>query len=599
MTGKPVLLALAMALLLSAVAACSGNNNKNGESASPSASNAPSASASSSESAPAASEPAKEPVTLKISALVATAEPSGVMSNPVAKYIEEKLGITMDMTPISDADWTEKLNALIASNDLPDIFPINDAAKQLPQLVKAGQIIPLDDLVAQYGKHLNADPLAQAMLEVHKKTVSPDGNLYTIGMARGTWDGGTQPLVGNYIRWDLYKQLGYPALNNFDTDLLNVLAEMQKLEPTNKDGQKVYAIGGWFAEGQGWGDWQFTNTLLFTEGKPYLTGDRTTYYDIATNNVSEQNDLLDKNGQFWRTVQFYNKAYQMGILDPEAFTQKYDQYVEKLNSGRYLYNTPGWVVTDANKNFETAGTPEKGFVALPALNTDTFNLVNMMPLGERTFVISKNAKHPERAMELLDFLSSYEGAMLVWNGVEGMNYTMEGGKPVPSDEFVNSSSGDNEYMKKTGAGFYHHFVGYAGGTINPETNTPFNLRDYSEKAMAKNLRPVHQDMLQHYGKSNLYELYTSGVKAFQNNGIYSLGELPENLKTQGTNMQAYQFKNLFKLIQAKTDGDFAKLQDDFIAGLAEFQTDEIFDYWKTKAKQQKQDLQNVYDLLNQ
>lgn len=584
---KPVVFALVAVLLLAAVAACSGGSKNADQTASPSGGAAPSSSADSS----------KKPVTLKISALVATAEPSGVMSNPVAKHIEQKLGITMDMTPINESDWTEKLNALIASNDLPDIFPINDVAKQLPQLVKAGQILKLDDLVAKYGTNLNADPQNKAMLEVHKKMVSPDGNLYTIGMNKGTYDAGTQPLVGNFIRWDLYKKLGYPKLDNFDTDLLNVLADMQKLEPTNKDGQKVYALGGWFAEGQGWTDWAFTNTLPFTEGKMYLAVDRTAYFDIASNDPAPQNDLTDKNGQFWRTVKFYNKAYQMGILDPESFTQKTDQYLEKMNSGRYLYNAPGWLVNDANKYFEKIGMPDKGFVALPALNTKTFNLVNMMPLGERTYAISKNAKNPERAMELLDYLSSYEGSSLVWNGLEGTNWKMENGKPVPTDEFINSATNDNEFLKKTGARFYHHFVGFAGGTINPVTKVPFDLHDYSEKSLAKNLRPVHKDLLQHFGKQNLFELYTANVKAYKNTGIFSLGELPNDLKTLDTNLQAYQFKNLFKLIQAKNDSEFAELQDKFIAGLADFRTGDIFNYWKTKAEQQKKDLQSVYDLL--
>ncbi|MCQ6560956.1 extracellular solute-binding protein [Paenibacillus mendelii] len=542
------------------------------------------------------SEKENKPVTLKIAASIAAAEPNGVMQNPVAKEIEKELGIKMDMTAVG-ADFGEKLNAMIASNDLPDLFWVPDPVKSIPMMVKAGQIYELDELLAKYGDNITSDPSGQAMVELHKKTISPDGKLYTIGMLRGATTGGTQPLGGNFIRWDLYKQLGYPKLENFDTDLLNVLAEMQKLEPKNKDGQKVYAIGGWFADGQGWGDWPMTYTLTFTEGKGYLTGDRTVYYDIATNEVSPNNDLKDKNGMFWRTVKFYNKANQMGILDPESFTQKSDKYEEKVKSGRYLYNVPGWLVTDINSNYEKAGTPEKGMVALPPMNTDAYMLVSNLTGGGRTFAISKNAKNPEKAMQLLNWLSSYENARTVWNGPEGENWKMEEGKPVPTDEYLQQSASDLAFSKRTGAQMYYHFVGFGSAVVDPATGVPVNLFEWSDKAINRQLKDVHKDMLEHYGAKSLFELYTSKVKAYEETPLYQLGVLPENLKTLGTNLQNYTFKNIFKLVLAENDAEFAAKQDEFIKGLDDFKIDEIFDYWQSKAKEQQKELEPIFNLL--
>jgi len=538
----------------------------------------------------------EEMVTLKVAASIAAAEPNGVMQNPVAKLIEKELGIKMDMTAVG-ADFGEKLNAMIASNDLPDLFWVPDPGKMIPTMVKAGQIYDLDELVEKYGSNFTSDPSGQAMLELQRKTNSPDGKLYTIGMLRGS-NGATQPLGGNYIRWDLYKQLGYPKLENFDEDLLNVLAEMQKLEPKNKDGQKVYAIGGWFADGQGWGDWPMTYTLTFTEGKGYLSGDRTAYYDIVSNEVSPNNDLKDPNGMFWRTVKFYNKANQMGILDPESFTQKSDKYEEKVKAGRYLYNVPGWLVSDINRSYDKNGEPDKGMVALPPMNTDGFMLVNNLPSGARTFAISKNAKHPEKAMQLLNWLSSYENARTVWNGLEGENWNMEDGKPVPTDEYLNQSSSDLAFSKKTGAQLYYHFVGFDGGVVDPKTGVAVNLFEWSDKAMERKLTSLHKDMLEHYGAKSLFDLYTSKVKAYTENAIYGLGELPDNLKTQGTNLQNYTFKNIFRLVLAKDDAEFAKMQKDFIGELDKYKVDEIFEYWQSKAKERKAELAPIIELLN-
>ena len=69
---------------------------------------------------------------------------------------------------------------------------------------------------------------------------SPDGDLYIWGMCKGTWHDGTVPTCSHYIRWDLYKEAGYPKLESYDEDLLDVLEELVKLEPETADGQKIY-----------------------------------------------------------------------------------------------------------------------------------------------------------------------------------------------------------------------------------------------------------------------------------------------------------------------------------------------------------------------
>ena len=551
------------------------------------------ASASGEESAPPA---APSPVTLKVAAFTAAAEPNGVRTDPVSVQIQKDTGVTMDLTSVSEADWTQQFNALLAANDLPDIFLIPEGKKSVDMMVNGGQIAALDDLLVDHAPNLMTDPLGKAMVALHKQTMSPDGKLYTIGMCRGTWDNGTQPLVGDFLRWDLYAQLGYPKLETFDEDLLNVLAEMQKLEPKNKDGKKVYALGGWFGDGQGWGDWTFTYRMTFAEGTGFLTQDRMITADIGSKAPSDVNALKDKNSTFWRYTKFMNKANQMGLLDPESFTQKWDKYVEKINTGRYLYFNPGWLTGDANKYFTTNNMPEKGYTALPPLSTDKFMLVSMMYAGERTYGVSANCAAPERAMDLLDYLSTYKASRMVNNGLEGTNWTMENGKPTPTDDFLNVTA-DNEFMKKTGAGVLHHFMGYAGGTIEPETNVAIGLNYASDKAMAKGLLPVHKDMLGHFGATGLYELYTTKSQYYKGDLMYNLGDLPDDLKTLDTSLIAYEFKETFNCVMAESDADFAAKQDAFIAGLDKYKADQIFAYWLAKAQEQQTSLQPIYDML--
>ena len=49
------------------------------------------------------------------------------------------------------------------------------------------------------------------------------------------------PIYGPYVRWDLYKKLGYPKMDTLE-DLLPVLKQMQELEPTVGNGDRTYAF---------------------------------------------------------------------------------------------------------------------------------------------------------------------------------------------------------------------------------------------------------------------------------------------------------------------------------------------------------------------
>lgn len=53
-----------------------------------------------------------------------------------------------------------------------------------------------------------------------------------------------------------------------------------------------------------------------------------------------------EDGIFWKGLAFFNKAYRMGIMDPEAFTMKAAQYNEKVKSGAVLTCEYNWVQPD-------------------------------------------------------------------------------------------------------------------------------------------------------------------------------------------------------------------------------------------------------------
>lgn len=538
-------------------------------------------------------------VTLKVMSASTNPNGTGPMDNEVAKIIEQDVGIVMDLIPTTEQDCQQQLPALIASNDLPDVFfiPETDTMKYIDMMHQGGQILALDDYLEEYAPNMMSDPLTQASIELKKSTLSPDGKLYAIGMQRGTYDSGLQPVVGQFIRWDLYKELGYPELKDYDTDLLEVLAQMQELENENNEGEKVYAVGGWFGDAQGWGDWHITYNLAYAEGYTCLTpGDRILYSDIATNEVVETNAQTDKDSLFWRAVKWYNKAYQMGILDPDSFTQKQDQYEDKVKTGRYLYINPGWEIQSVHDYFDSTGQTDKGFTCLPPMtdDTDKFTLYRYYIAGQFNYGVSANCKYPEKAVSLLDWFSSYDNARICYDGPEGNHWETVDGVPTPKEEYLDIDRADPEIQKTEGLNIMDKLIGYGYGTIDPKTGTAIDLYSSSTQAIEKKMRTVHKDMLSHYGYDTMPEMY----EALSPGGtidmtVYNLGSLPEELQTLDASLQSYQFKNLFKCIMAKDDAEFEKLQDEYIDGLDAFKIDEIYEYWLGVAKQQQEELKPV------
>jgi len=544
-------------------------------------------------------EKPSEPVTLKVMSCSTNPNGTGPMDNEIARIIEEEVGVIMDLIPTSEQDAQQQLPAMIASNDLPDIFflPETDTSRYINQMVQGGQILALDDYLADHAPNMAADSLAQVSLELKRQTLSPDGKVYAIGMQRGTYDAGLQPIAGQFIRWDLYAQLGYPEINDYDTDLLEVLKQMQELESTNASGEKVYAVGGWFGDSQGWGDWHITYNLPYAEGYTCLTpGDRIIYSDITTGKIVESNAQTDKESLFWRTVKWFNKANQMGILDPDSFTQKQDQYVSKLSTGRYLYINTGWDIQSAHDYFDSVNETEKGFTCLPPMrdDTDKFTLYRYYIAGQFNYGVSTGCKYPEKAVELLDWVSSYENARVIYDGEEGKHWNILDGVPTPTEEYLALDRSSPELQKTEGLNILDKFVGYGYATIEPSTGVAIDLWSSSPQALEKKMRKVHKDMLSHYGYKTMPEMYD----ALSPGGnidmtVYNLGSLPAELQTYDANLQSYEFKNLFRCILAENDEEFDKLQNEYIEGLEAFHIDEIYEYWLSVGKEQERELADV------
>ena len=153
----------------------------------------------------------------------------GIQDNDVARVIEEKLGIKMD---IVQGD-SQKFSVLVAGGDLPDIIYTNPAQQgvEANALITSGQLIAMDDLIDQYGENIKKN--FPSRLDYSKKYVSNgEDKTYFIPVLCYTVDEENPDIsytienVGLMTRWDVYAAIGYPEIQTTD-DYLDVLKQMQ------------------------------------------------------------------------------------------------------------------------------------------------------------------------------------------------------------------------------------------------------------------------------------------------------------------------------------------------------------------------------------
>ncbi len=351
-------------------------------------------------------------------------------TNPVAKAITEKTGVTVEIQQPT-GNPAEKLNLMLASNDLPDIVLMSRGSDIMNKYISSGAVIPLDDLIEKYGpniKKMYGDTL--------KKTRSADGKNYYLA----NWYGLEQyPVFGFLMRMDLMKELGVgDKVNNGEPftaeEFENLLKAFKEKYPTI-DGKETIPM------------------TLNGENMSGVTGTFKGMFGIMPFYEKDgklQKDIRDP--RYLDMMKYMNSLYRQGLLDKEWVTMKTKQYEQKLGAGNIFATADaGWNVGTSNGLLKAdapdpAKAEERQFyqykVLAPGVGPDQTTYGPKSSLGWDGITISKTNKDPVRTIKFLDFLASEEGQYLMMWGVEGEHWDMKDGKHVPRQEVLDAFKKD-------------------------------------------------------------------------------------------------------------------------------------------------------------
>ena len=192
-------------------------------------------------------------------------------------------------------------------------------------------------------------------------------------------------------------------------------------------------------------DWRYfclENAPEFLDGYP---NDGSVIVDPDTQKIIDYN-TTDTAVAYFKKL---NEEYKKGIVDPESFTQTYDEYIAKLSSGRVLGMIDQWwdFAYNAYDAIKSAGLDAQGCSYIPLPITIDRSVTNQWHNSGGVVNVSSglgvtvDCDDPDAAFKFINDLLGQEIHDLRFWGVEGTDYEVdENGEFYKTQDMRNEAS---------------------------------------------------------------------------------------------------------------------------------------------------------------
>ena len=373
--------------------------------------------------------------------------------NEIAQMIGEKWGVRIKETWLTGQTASEATGMLIASDEYPDYIDSDD----MSLLVDAGALIPLDDYIDQYPEFKEK----WFTEDEWEKFRQPDGHIYWInqfGNIYGEEKATTHSDEAFWIQTRVLKWADYPEIHTMD-QYFDLIEKYNEANPTMDDGTEniPYTI---LCD-----DWRYfclENAPQFLDGYP---NDGSCIVDPDELKIVDYNTTPTAKRYF----QKLNEEYQKGIVDPESFTQTYDEYIAKLSTGRVLGMIDQWwdFAYNVNDAFKQQGLDKEGCNYVPLPITIDEGMKNQWHNSGGTLNVSSglaittSCEDVEGALQFINDLLDQEVHDLRFWGEKGVDYDVDENGEYYRTEDMRMQSSDTAY-KASHSCLYSYFPQYSG-----------------------------------------------------------------------------------------------------------------------------------------
>lgn len=321
--------------------------------------------------------------------------------NPMLEAVREKTGVTLEIDAPPISNYTDRLQIVMASGDLPDIIYTWDFDANYEKWASDGLIWELDDLVTQY-PHLMRN-ISESMWE--RARTSTTGKIHAVPRPTGT------------SRWGVIANEEW--LEKLGTSMPVTLDELYEY------GKKVATMD---PDGNGKNDtFLFSPTGLWTDCwlifafLPFSMPNAPQYLP----DFDGEYKIKEKMDGYIPYLEYMRKLYAEKILDPEFFVNNYyDDRTKFQQSRTALVHGGAGNIAEFTKDVSNALDIYKLYPAIISEGQEK-------PRNEAAaatwggWMISRDVEGErlERILSFLDWANSEEGFITMAAGAEGIDYT--------------------------------------------------------------------------------------------------------------------------------------------------------------------------------
>jgi putative aldouronate transport system substrate-binding protein len=319
----------------------------------------------------------------------------------VQKVIEDKTNTELEVISPPQSTYNDKLNVMLASGQIPDIFAIRKAMDNVQVMAARGYTLPLDDLIK------TAPEITSQVNKVFLSYLKVNGKLMAVPM---------------YVPLSKVIWLRKDAANKYGVNLSTTPTTDQFLTEMSKIDTKKY-IPFSFAK--------------FLDNLPFFFNPFGAYYGIAVNNGNYYDGFNTKQAK--AALTYCAQLYKSKIWDQEFLTNENAGMREKLFSGKAAsaldyYNRFIYYSSESARVLR-----QTEFLPIYELKGPEHIGGNLNESIQDALAISSKSKNPEKALEVIKYyVYTEDGVMLRNMGVKGEHYTVENGTVQPTDRAKNS-----------------------------------------------------------------------------------------------------------------------------------------------------------------
>lgn len=354
---------------------------------------------------------------------------------PVDAALEEYAGVNINFLNSSGGGTgTEKLNAMIAADDLPDVVTMGWWYAQVKELEAAGMLQPLNEIIPEMTPTFY-ERVPRSMQDWYR---AEDGNWYNFpnfywAEEHLTADSYIETNASMVARKDIMDDLGIVP-EDFETQE-GMIAALTKVKEAGLEYNGLRVAPLYFTPNGGFpGTWVWDAFFALPDETP-------------------DGQYLDsrKHPKYLEQMYFANELYRAGLLSMENWTLDRNGINEKIVSGSIfmlMCNTADYA--GPWKNLYLAD-PAAEYVAVGPLRAkDGAEPVNPST-GMNGWLVSGIAHDTNKTQSILnawDWLYSMDGLMSYTFGVEGDSYNMVDGRVAWTDKYIDIQSDPDKSNKE-------------------------------------------------------------------------------------------------------------------------------------------------------